>query len=77
MARIPSTRSSAFWVAGLVLAAAVLLPALPAAAQTITVTSAVPDVTDQGTYDLLVTIDGDGFAKGAKATFYVTGTTNP
>jgi len=77
MARIPSTRSTAFWLAGLVLAAGLLLPALPAAAQTITVTSAVPDITDQGTVDLVVTIGGDGFAKGAKATFYVTGTTNP
>ncbi len=58
MARIPSTRSTAFWLAGLVLVAGLLLPALPAAAQTITVTSAVPDVTDQGTYDLVVTIGG-------------------
>jgi len=77
MARIPSTRSTAFWLAGLVLVAGLLLPALPAGAQTITVTSAVPDVTDQGTYDLVVTIGGDGFAKGARADFFVTGTTNP
>jgi hypothetical protein len=53
-----------------------LLLSLPAQAQTITVTSAVPDATDQGTVDLVVTISGDGFTRGAKADFFVTGTTD-
>ena len=75
MRSTPSTRTPACLVA--LLAAALLLAAHPAAAQTVTVTSAVPEATEQGTVDLVVTIAGDGFAKGARAAFYVTGTTNP
>jgi hypothetical protein len=63
------------------LAAAVTIYALsvvlsnPASAQ-ITVASAEPNNAQQGTSALNVNIAGSGFAKGAKATWYVTGTTN-
>jgi hypothetical protein len=77
MIRFSPTRGTDACLVGLLLLAGLLLTALPAGAQTITVTSAVPDTTEQGTVDLVVTIGGEGFAKGAKAAFYVTGTTNP
>ena len=77
MARIPSTRSTAFWLAGLVLVAGLLLPAQEAGAQAIKVTSAVPDITDQGTVDLVVAIGGENFGRNSRVSFFVTGTTNP
>lgn len=64
-------------LAGALLLGGLLGPALPASAQTVTVTSAVPDMADQGTLGLVVAISGDGFAKGSKVAFLVTGTTNP
>jgi uncharacterized delta-60 repeat protein len=52
--------------------------AVPAAlAQTISVTSANPPSGDQGTMGLSVAIAGKGFKNGAKAQFFLTGTTNP
>ena len=48
-----------------------------AAAQVIQVDSALPDNAAQGTLSLPVTIRGSGFKKGAKAKFYLGGTTNP
>ena len=48
----------------------------PAAAQ-IQVTSTNPAAAPQGTTNLSVTISGSGFKKGAKAQWFVTGTTNP
>jgi hypothetical protein len=54
----------------------VALGALPAAAQ-IQVNSANPSAAPQGTTNLNVTIAGSGFKKGAKAQWFVTGTTNP
>ncbi|HEV2352507.1 MAG TPA: hypothetical protein VG028_21950 [Terriglobia bacterium] len=48
-----------------------------ALAQNIQVTSATPPAAAQGTTSLNVVVGGNGFAKGAKATFYQTGTTNP
>ena len=54
-----------------------LLLAAPAGAQTITVTSAVPEMADQGTLGLVVAVSGGGFDKGSKVAFFVTGTTNP
>jgi len=48
----------------------------PAAAQ-IQVNSANPSSAPQGTVDLNVTIAGSGFKKGAKAQWFLTGTTNP
>ena len=50
---------------------------VPAAFAQILVTSANPDTGDQGTLGLNVTIGGKGFKKGAKAYFYLKGTTNP
>ena len=49
---------------------------MPAAAQ-IQVTSTNPVAAPQGTTNLNVTISGSGFKKGAKAQWFVTGTTNP
>lgn len=53
-----------------------LTGALPATAQ-IQVDSATPSAAPQGTINLNVTISGNGFKKGAKAQWFVTGTTNP
>lgn len=61
----------------LVLVVGLLFVGLPLAAQTIAVTSTTPNMADQGTVGLVVTITGQNFANGAKAAFYVTGTTNP
>lgn len=52
------------------------LGTFPSAAQ-IQVTSTSPDAAPQGTTNLNVTISGSGFKKGAKAQWFVTGTTNP
>ena len=52
------------------------LGALPAVAQ-IQVDSLNPNAAPQGTTNLNVTISGSGFKKGAKAQWFVTGTTNP
>ena len=46
-------------------------------AQNIQVTSATPPAAAQGTINLNVAIGGNGFKKGAKAAFYLTGTTDP
>jgi hypothetical protein len=48
----------------------------PAPAQ-ISVTSATPNAATQGTINLNVTIGGKGFKAGAKAQWFVSGTTNP
>jgi hypothetical protein len=68
-----STRYSP-WLALLIFVLA--LTAVPAAAQ-IQVTSTNPSAASQGTTNLNVTISGSGFKKGAKAQWFVTGTTNP
>jgi hypothetical protein len=47
-----------------------------AASAQITVSSATPNNAQQGTSGLNVTVAGSGFEKGAKSTWYVTGTTN-
>lgn len=49
---------------------------LPVAAQ-IQVNSTTPAAAAQGTTNLNVTIAGNGFKKGAKAQWFITGTTNP
>lgn len=59
-----------------VLLFATVLALLPAAAQ-IQVNSTSPAAAPQGTTNLNVTISGSGFKKGAKAQWFVTGTTNP
>ena len=61
----------------LTLAAAVnFLGAVSAIAQ-IQVNSTTPSAAPQGTVNLNVTVNGSGFKKGAKAQWFVTGTTNP
>jgi hypothetical protein len=50
--------------------------AQPAIAQ-IQVNSANPSATPQGTINLNVVVSGNGFKRGAKAQWFVTGTTNP
>ncbi len=62
---------------GFLLLAGLLLVALPASAQVIKVTSAVPGETEQGALGVVVTIGGENFVSGAKVNFYVSGTTNP
>ncbi len=69
-----SKRCSSAWLILLPLVMAVGI--LPATAQ-IQVTSTNPSAAPQGTLNLNVTVSGNGFKKGAKATWYVTGTTNP
>jgi len=51
--------------------------ASPRAAAQISVNSAAPNNTAQGTINLDVVVSGNGFKKGAKAQWFVTGTTNP
>ncbi len=53
------------------------LLSIPVAAQDIEVTSADPSSAEQETTGLLVSISGNGFDKGAKVAFYVTGTVDP
>jgi hypothetical protein len=58
-----------------VLALVLGLNSRPATAQ-VTVTTATPNNAPQGTNSLNVTVAGDGFERGAKATWFVSGTTN-
>lgn len=51
--------------------------AVPAATAQINVTAANPNAAAQGTTNLDVIVSGSGFRKGAKAQWFVTGTTNP
>jgi hypothetical protein len=69
-----SKRCSSLLLAMLIAVAAV--GALPAAGQ-VQVTSTNPSAAPQGTTNLNVTISGNGFKRGAKAQWFVTGTTNP
>jgi FG-GAP repeat protein len=57
--------------------AALLLGPAVFAQQGITVTSAVPNTATQGTVNLNVAINGNGFKKGALAHFFLSGTTDP
>jgi hypothetical protein len=63
--------------AGLVLFVGVTASPSLLRAQEVTVTSATPDTAEQGTISLDVTIKGSGYKKGARAQWFVTGTTNP
>jgi hypothetical protein len=69
----PKRCSSVFFF---VLALFAGVSALPTTAQ-IQVDSANPGAAPQGTINLDVAITGNGFQKGAKAQWFVTGTTNP
>src|SRR5215471_9237032 len=60
----------------ILVAIAALLGAQPVLAQ-IQVTSTDPSAAAQGTINLDVNISGNGFKKGAKAQWFVTGTVNP
>ncbi len=52
--------------------------AVPAAAQSLQVTSANPNTAPQGSTNLIVKIAGSGFKRGQQeSAFYVSGTTNP
>ena len=64
------------WASLIVMALFATVGALPAVAQ-IQVNSANPSAAPQGTINLNVIIAGNGFKKGAKAQWFVTGTTNP
>lgn len=66
-------RLAAIW---LFLIVARVLMANPASAQ-ISVTNALPNSAVQGTTNLNVTVGGKGFKAGAKAQWFVSGTTNP
>ncbi len=77
MNRPKSTIGSSVRAVAFLLLAGLILVALPASAQAIKVTSAVPGETDQGTIGLVVTIGGDNFASNSKVAFYVSGTKNP
>ena len=69
-----SKRYLSAFLAFLLLFAAV--SALPAAGQ-IQVTSSNPSAAPQGTTNLNVIVGGNGFKNGAKAKWFITGTTNP
>src|SRR4051812_6542404 len=43
----------------------------------VSVTATTPNLAAQGTVNLNVTVTGKGFKNGAKAQWFVTGTTNP
>ena len=58
------------------LGALLFIVAMPSWAQ-IQVSSANPSAAAQGTINLNVTVSGNGFKKGAKAQWFVSGTTNP
>jgi uncharacterized delta-60 repeat protein len=63
-------------VAILIVVANWLLPTSHAQSQ-VQVTAADPTATEQGTINLNVKVTGKGFKNGAKAQWFVTGTTNP
>jgi len=69
------------WASGSLLCLVVLLLLLatpaPVFAQNPTVGSTNPNMAPQGTISLDVTINGSGYKRGAKAKWFVTGTTNP
>src|ERR1051325_5063534 len=54
-----------------------LLATAPSLFAQVSVTAANPSAAAPGTVNLNVTISGSGFKKGAKAQFFLTGTTNP
>src|ERR1041384_7585104 len=54
-----------------------LLATAPSLFARVSVTAASPAAAAPGTFNLDVTISGSGFKKGAKAQFFLTGTTNP
>ena len=57
--------------------AIVLVTLANSASAQISVTSALPNSTTQGTINLTVTVGGKGFKSGATAQWFISGTTNP
>jgi uncharacterized delta-60 repeat protein len=70
-------RNCARYILRSVVFAMALVICSPGADAQIQVTSAVPNNAAQGTVNLDVVVKGNGFKKGAKAQWFVTGTTNP
>jgi len=69
-------KSKHCWLVLFTFAAINVLGAIPAVGQ-IQVNSTSPSAASQGTTNLNVTVKGNGFKKGAKAQWFITGTTNP
>jgi hypothetical protein len=69
--------TSSWSVRLLILAATFVVAGAVSAVAQIQVNSSSPSAAPQGTINLNVTVNGNGFKKGAKAQWFVTGTTNP
>jgi hypothetical protein len=69
--------TSSWSVRLLILAATFVVAGTVSAVAQIQVNSTSPSAAPQGTINLNVTVNGNGFKKGAKAQWFVTGTTNP
>ncbi len=69
--------TSSWSVRVLILAATIVVAGIVSADGQIQVNSTSPSAAPQGTINLNVTVNGNGFKKGAKAQWFVTGTTNP
>lgn len=69
--------TSSWSVRMLILAATFVVAGKVSANAQIQVNSTSPSAAPQGTTNLNVTVNGNGFKKGAKAQWFVTGTTNP
>src|SRR5215470_5580873 len=65
------------WIGWTILLAVLALASPKPAVSQVQVTSTSPSAAPQGTVNLDVTINGNGFKKGATAKWFVTGTTNP
>jgi hypothetical protein len=71
-------KTTSSWSVGLLILAATFVVAGTVSAEgQIQVNSTNPSAAPQGTTNLNVTVSGNGFKKGAKAQWFVTGTTNP
>ncbi len=70
-------KSKHCWLVLLILAATINFLGGSSAVAQIQVTSTSPSAAPQGTTNLNVTVNGNGFKKGAQAQWFVTGTTNP
>jgi hypothetical protein len=69
--------TSSWSVRVLILAATFVVAGTVSAVAQVQVNSTSPSAAPQGTTNLNVTVNGNGFKKGAKAQWFVTGTTNP
>src|SRR5579863_2837113 len=69
--------TSPWSVTVLILAATFAVASTGSAVAQIQVSATSPSAAPQGTTNLNVTVNGNGFKKGAKAQWFVTGTVNP